>query len=178
MSNQKLLNERAKLSDAQSRLSTRTNTMKGLFLARVVALYAQLNSKMPLLAEPAAESHRKLLKSLQDFEWEMTPYKDPTMKWLDKALDRSHALGIAQLLETFAQISTEEDEQLYAQVSDVFYMIIAQRKKGKKLNLTKYRLLLQLIESELNREIEGETPIVTVSGNSLLFDLSARLNQH
>lgn len=173
----KLLNEQAKTSDAASRLSTKTNSMKALFLARVLGLYTQLNTGMPLLAEPARESHQKVLDALREFEVEMKPYKDPTMKWLDKALDRSHALGIAQLIETFSQITTEEDEALYSQVSDLFHAVISIRKKGKRFNLKKYQLLLQMMENELIADTTNQKSIVSVQDNSLLFDFSVNIKQ-
>lgn len=177
MPNLTLLKEQAKTADGASRLSTKLNTMKALFLARVLGLYTQLNTTMPLLVEPARDSHKKVLDALREFEKEMTPYKDPTMKWLDKALDRSHALGIAQLIETFSLLTTEDDEALYAQLGDVFHNIIALRKKGKKINLKKYQLLLQLMEQELQADMQNKKSTITVHNDSLIFDFSINLNQ-
>jgi len=166
----KLLNEEAQNKDASTRERTRSNAMKGLFIARIAGLIAELNSNMPLLVKPVVEANKKLLKAISKFETELEPYKLPAMKWLYKPLDRSLAYSVSAIIETVSQLTTESDEEIYEKLTQIVHTLISEKKKKSKLNFHKYMLLLELIDQELSREIANEPCIISSVDNSLLFN--------
>lgn len=161
--------DNTKKIDGHSKQAIKRNSARTVFLGRVLALSAQSTSQGGNLSPYVQTQYEDLLKALRKFEHNMQDYKDPTMKWLDKAIDRTHAFGIANLIETFSQIETEQDELLYQQVCALFHEIVSVRKRGKKVDFNKYRLLFQVMEEELTADSTTGKGRLSVHENSLVF---------
>lgn len=150
--------------------------MRAVFIARVLAMNVEGTLNGNLLNETVTEEYTTLLDILRKFDKNMLPYKEPNMKWLDKTIDRSHAFGITSIIETFAQLQTETDEELYHEVTEIFHNVIALSKRGKKINMKKYQLLLQLINNELQADTESPTKSrVSEQDGNLIFDFKISL---
>lgn len=168
--------EHIKKMSGQQRLNLKRNSMRTAFMARVLAMHLDVTqTDESLINKDVLKEYNKLLTSLRGFDRFMQDYKEPTMKWLSKPLERNQAFGVTEIIETFTQLENEQDEEIYFELTSIFNRIISMSKKKKKFNAKKYELLLSLISKELEADETGVKGRIDEHEGNLIFDFKISL---
>jgi len=167
-----LFNEKAAKAANRDLTVTKSNTMRSLFLCRIAALSLKDTKSLPLLNTNVKKEMEYTLSILNTLEEHTKPLAlSPNCKWLEKTLAYDELADVGGIIETFSQITSEQDAKIYSAVAGLYSTLNSLRKRGKKIDSNKYLRFIELLTEELHAEASGGTTALDVVGDEVHFNL-------
>jgi len=169
-----LFNEKASKAANKDLATTKSNVLRTLFLARILSLSLRNSKNLPLLNINVKNEMEYILSTLNSLDEHVRPLSiSPAYKWLNKNFEYDELIDVGGIIETFSQIQTDEDAQIYGAVARLYSTLNTARKRGKSIDTNKYLKFIELLTEELYAESTGGTTALIAVGDEVFFQANS-----